>query len=158
MEKKKATKVTRIISTIVGGAAALYGIYKLADEFFAYKYNKEYGQDYDNGRDVGHDEGYDNGFEDGYLKGKSEGYDFGLKKGKEDAYMNMEEESHREYDDSPKYCTCHTNCKKHAVAEEQSVEPVDTAKETTDADSETAEDPSTTPETQQIRSRKDIDI
>lgn len=151
MEKKKTT---RIIKAIVGGATALYGIYKLADEFFAYKYSKEYGQDYDNGHDVGYDEGYDQGFE----KGHEAGYENGYKAGKKDAYINMEEESHREYDDSPKYCTCHTNCKKHAVAEEQSVEPVDTAKETTDADSETAEDPSTTSETQQIRSRKDIDI
>ncbi len=136
MEKKKATKVTRIISTIVGGAAALYGIYKLADEFFAYKYNKEYGQDYDNGHAVGHDEGYDQGYSEGYEKGyktgQSEGYDFGLKIGKDEAYTNMEEEANREYDDSPKNCSCNGKCKKHAVAEEQSAEPVDIAEEPTD--------------------------
>ena len=64
--------VKRIVKTIIGGGAALYGIYKAFETYFYNKYNAEYGNEYeigyDDGSDDGYDEGYDDGYENGYVK------------------------------------------------------------------------------------------
>ncbi len=94
--------VKRIVKTIIGGGAALYGIYKAFETYFYNKYNAEYGNEYevgyDDGNDDGYHEGYDTGYENGYVKGKAEGFDLGEKTGKDEAYLNMEEEAGKEYD------------------------------------------------------------
>lgn len=91
MTKKE---VKRIVGTIIAGSAALYGVYKAFETYFYSKYNKEYGDEYENGYDDGNDDGY----YEGYEKGKAEGFDLGEKTGMDAAYLNMQEDSEKEYD------------------------------------------------------------
>ena len=91
-------EVKRIVGAIIAGSAALYGVYKAFETYFYSKYNKEYGDEYENGYDDGNDDGYYEGYDAGYEKGKAEGFDLGKKTGMDEAYLNMQEDSGKEYD------------------------------------------------------------